>query len=123
MDLPLPLEQLRFNVVLWILITAYGISGIWNFFAFIPGMSKEDAEILWCNWNSNYSFRLISSIIFFLFWISLFRYPMLIYISIIETYLVIIIYLLLMIKKWRFFKKNKTKSKKIKKGNFDDDFM
>lgn len=123
MELPLPLDQLRFNVILRILISAYGVSGIWNLFAFIPGWTEEDAEILWCNHNSNYSFRLISSLIFFLLWISLFRYPCLIYISEIEIYLIIIIYLLLIIKKLKFYKKNKAKLKKIKKGKFDDDVL
>lgn len=120
MDFPLPLDQFRFNLVLRILITAYWASGIWNFFAFIPWWTREDAEMLWCSYNSNYSFRLISSLIFFLLWISLFRYPALVCISAIEAYLTIIIYAWLIAKKWRFVKKNKARSRKINKGRFDE---
>ena len=115
LTLPLPLDQLRFNLVLRILITAYGISWMWNFFASIPGCNEEDAEILWCNRNWNYSFRLISSLIFFLLWISQFRYPWLIYLSIIQIYITIIIYIWLIIKEHRYSKANREKKRQIKK--------
>jgi hypothetical protein len=120
MDLPLPLDQFRFNLVLRILITAYGASGIWNFFAFIPGCSEEDAEILWYNRNSNYSFRLISSLIFFLIWISLFRYPSLIYLSTWEIYLTIITYLRLIVKKWKYSKSTKAKIRQVNRARYED---
>lgn len=113
MDLPLPLDQFRFNVILWLLITAYWASGIWNFIAFVPGYSEEDAKILWYNNKSNYSFRLISSLLFFLLWISQFQYLSLIYLTIGEIYLTIIIYLYLIIKKRSYLIENKKKAKEI----------
>lgn len=116
----LPLDQLRFNFLLRILITIYGISGVWNLLAFIPGWSEEDAEILWCKHECNYMSQLISSILYFLLWISLFRYPWLIAISVIEVYCLIVIYLWLIIKKWIFFKKNKARYKKINKKRYDE---
>jgi hypothetical protein len=115
MELPLPLDQFRFNLVLWILITAYWMSGIGNYFAFIPGCSKEDAELLWYKQNWNYSFWLISSLIFFLLWISQFQYPFLIYLSIWEIYLIIIIYSYLIIKKVTYYKLIKERKLLIKK--------
>ena len=115
LELPLPLDQLRFNLVLRILITAYGISGMWNFFASIPGCNQEDAEILWCNRNWSYSFRLISSLIFFLLWISQFRYPWLIYLSIIQIYITIIIYIRLIIKERHYSKEDREKKKQLKR--------
>lgn len=120
MELPLPVDQLRFNIVLWILITAYWASWLWNFFATVPGCSKEDAEILWYNTKSNYSFRLISSLIFFLLWISQFHYACLIYLSIIEIYVIIIAYLYLIIKKRKYIKQEKNKRNQINKRRFDE---
>ena len=118
--LPLPLDQLRFNVVLRVLITAYGASGIWNFFAFTPGFDKEDEELLWYNHHSNYTFRLISSLIFLLLWISQFRHPCLIYLSIWEIYIIIFFYLYIMIKKRKYSKENREKIKEITKRNFEE---
>ena len=116
MELPLPLDQLRFNIVLRILITAYGASGIWNFFAIVPWCSEEDAEILWCHRNTNYSFWLISSLLFFLLWISQFQYAYLVYLSMWEIYLIIIIYLWLIVKKRKYSNHNKQKLTTIKKN-------
>lgn len=118
--LPLPLDQLRFNVVLRILITAYGASGIWNFFAFTPGCDKEDEELLWYNRHSNYTFWLISSLIFLLLWISQFTHPYLIYLSIWEIYIIIFFYLYIMIKKRKYSKANKEKMKEITKRNYEE---
>jgi len=115
MNLPLPLDQFRFNIVLRVLITAYWISGIWNFIAFIPGCSKEDEKIMWYNSKSNYSFWLISSLLFFILWVSQFHYEFLVYITLWEIYLTIIIYLYLSIKKYYYLKTNKEKEKEAKK--------
>ena len=120
MDLPLPLDQFRFNIVLRILITAYGASWIGNFMAFVPGCSEEDAEILWYNNKSNYSFWLISSLLFFIFWISQFQYISFIYLTMGEIYLTIIIYLRLIIKNERYSKQNKEKIKQMKKSRMDE---
>ena len=115
MTLPLPLDQFRFNIVLWILITAYGISGIWNFIAFVPGRTKEDAKIMWYNNKTNYSFRLISSLLFFILWISQFHYEILVYITLWEIYLTVIIYLYLIIKQYCYLKANKIKKRESDK--------
>lgn len=120
MDLPLPLDQFRFNAILRLLITAYGASGIWNFIAFIPGYSKEDAKILWYNNKSNYSFRLISSLLFFLLWISQFQYPCLIYLTVWEIYITILAYLYLMIKQRRYAAENKKKKKEMYKKRIEE---
>jgi hypothetical protein len=120
MELPLPLDQFRFNLVLWLLITSYGASGIWNFIAFIPGCNEEDAELLWYKPSSNYSFRLISSLIFLLLWISQFQYPFLIYLSIWEIYLIVIIYSYLIIKKQSYYRHNKERRKQIIKKRIED---
>ncbi len=120
MDLPLPLDQFRFNIILRILITAYGASGIGNFMAFVPGCSKEDAEILWYNNKSNYSFWLISSLLFFILWISQFQFISFIYLTMGEIYLTIIIYLRLMIKNERYSKQNREKIKQMKKSRMDE---
>ena len=120
MDLPLPLDQFRFNVILWLLITAYGAAWIWNFMAFIPWCNEDDAEILWYKNKSNYSFRLLSSILFFLLWISQFQYPSLIMISIWEIYLIIIIYFLILIKKRSYSERNKTKTQQIKRKMYKE---
>lgn len=120
LSLRLPLDQPRFNIVLRVLITAYGASGIWNFFAFTPGFDKEDEELLWYNQHSNYTFRLISSLIFLLLWISQFNNSTLIYLSIWEIYIVIIIYLCIIIKKRHYSKQNKERMKQINKKNYDE---
>ena len=111
----LPLDQFRFNLILRILITAYWASWIWNFFAFIPEGNEDDKKILWYNNKSNYSFRLISSLLFFLLWISQFRYAWLVYLTIWEIYITVIIYLYLIIKKRSYLKENKNKEKEIVK--------
>ena len=113
MGLPLPLDQFRFNIVLWLLITAYWASGIWNFIAFIPNYSNEDAKILWYNDKSNYSFRLISSLLFFLLWISQFQYLSLVYLTMGEIYITIIAYLYLTVKKRNYLIETKKKRKEF----------
>lgn len=113
MDLPLPLDQFWFNIVLWLLITTYGASWIWNFIAFVPGWNKDDFKILKYSNKSNYAFWLISSLLFFLLGISQLHYSSLVYLTMWEMYLTIFIYLFLIIKKWRYFKHNKDKQKEI----------
>ena len=113
MDLPLPLDQLRFNIVLRILITAYWISGIWNFIAFVPGNSKDDEKLLWYSNESNYSFRLISSLLFFLLWISQFNYVRLAHITMAEIFIVIVCYIYLALNKRRYMKKNQESLKQL----------
>jgi len=115
MDLLLPLDHLWFNIVLWALITAYGASGIWNFMAFVPGCNKDDSEILWYSNTSNYSFRLISSLIFFLLWISQFKYLRLSYLTMAEIFIIIFAYLYLIVCKERYMRRNKDNMKILRR--------
>ena len=112
MDLPL-LDQFRFNLVLWLLITFYGASGLWNFAAYVPGCSEDDMKILRCNNRSSYSSWLISSLLFFLLGISQFRYVSFIYLTMWEMYLSIFVYLILIFRKWHYLKQNRDKEKEI----------
>ena len=115
MELGLPLDELRVNIVLRVLITAYWASGLCSFFSYIPGSSQEDAKLLWYNKNSNYLSRLISSLIFFLLWISQFKYPELAYITMAEIFIIIVAYLYLIICKERYRKKNQENIKRLLK--------
>ena len=115
MSVSLPLDQFRFNLTLRVLITAYGASGVWNFMAFVPWCNRDDAKILWYKQRSNYAFRLISSLIFLYIWISQFQYTSLVYLSIGEIYIIVIMYLYITIRNWSFSRKNKNNSKNINK--------
>lgn len=114
MALALPLDQLRFNIVLRVLITAYGLSGLSNFIAFVPWNNDDDANILWYSNNCNYSFRLISSLIFYLLWISQFQYSWLAYITMWEIFVIIIAYLYCMVMQRHYLKKNEENLKEIR---------
>lgn len=116
----LPMEQLWFNILLRALITVYSANGIWNFIAFIPWMSRDDAEILWYDRNSNYSFQLTSSLIFCLLWIAQFRYPVLTYLTIVEVVLIIVTYLHLIECKLSYIKQKRVNLKKIKRKRMDE---
>ena len=116
----LPMEQLWFNILLRALITVYSANGIWNFIAYIPWMSKDDAEILGYDTDSNYSFQLTSSLIFCLLWIAQFIYQILIYLTIVEVVLIIITYLRLIECKLTFIKRKKLSLKKVKKKRVEE---
>lgn len=116
----LPMEQLWFNILLRALITVYSANGIWNFIAFIPWMSKEDAEILWYDRNSNYSFQLTSSLIFCLLWIAQFRYPILVYLTIAEIVIVIVSYLYLIERKLNYMDRKKINLRRMKEKRSEE---
>ena len=116
----LPIDQLRFNLLLRALITVYSINGIGNFIAYIPWMSKEDAETLWYNGDWNHSFQLTSSLIFCLLWIAQFRYQTLVYLTIVEIIIVLITYLHLIECKLRYIKDKKVRFKKIIKKKAEE---
>lgn len=111
----LPLDQLWFNIILRVLVTAYGISWIWNFLAFVPGYSKDDRNILWCTAKTNYSFRLISSLIFYLLWISQFQYAWLVYVTMGEIFIVIIFYVYFVARNYRRMKKTEKRIEELRK--------
>jgi predicted membrane channel-forming protein YqfA (hemolysin III family) len=56
----------RVEILLWICITFYGLSGLGTFIAYIPKIKNSDDEFVKSNIR-NYLFRLLSSIIFFLY--------------------------------------------------------
>ena len=122
MDIILPFDQLRFNIILRALITIYGASSIWNFMAFIPECPNEEEEVIWYK-KSNYSFRLISSLLFFLLWISQFKYTYLTYLTVWEMLITIVAYIHLSIAKRHYLKENKKKLKEIntnRMNNFNE---
>lgn len=114
------MEQLWFNILLRALITVYSANGIWNFIAFIPWMSKEDAEILWYDKNSNYSFQLTSSLIFCLLGIAQFRYQILVYLTIAEIVIVIVSYLYLIERKLNYMDRKKINLKRMKEKRSEE---
>ena len=114
----LPMEQLWFNILLRALITVYSANGIWNFIAFVPGMSKEDAEIL--GYNRDSSFQLTSSLIFCLLWIAQFRFPTLVYLTIVEIIIIIVVYLYLIERKLKYIDWKKINLKKIRKNRIEE---
>ena len=105
------ISEFGFNVILRILITIYWATGIWNFLARTADPRiDDDAEIFRLN-KRNYVFWLITSLIFFFFWISEFQNQTLIYLTVIEIVLLIITYTYLMVI-WAI--KNAKHSKRIK---------
>ena len=100
--------ELRFNIVFRILITLYGATWVWNFIACIPDSENSDDDLFKFN-QSSYTFWLISSLIFFWFWISQFRYPTLVYLTVIEIFIIILIYLHLIRCKLKYIKTKKRK--------------
>ncbi|MDR2415575.1 MAG: hypothetical protein LBD75_02985 [Candidatus Peribacteria bacterium] len=56
----------RIEILLWICITLYGLSGLGTFIAYIPKIKDSDDEFVKSNIR-DYLFRLLTSIIFFLY--------------------------------------------------------
>ena len=90
------ISEFTLNIVLRILITIYWATGIWNFLARTADPRiNDDAEIFRLNkWN--YIFRLVTSLIFFFFWISEFQNQTLVYLTVIEIVILVITYTYLM---------------------------
>jgi hypothetical protein len=89
------ITEFEFNIILRILITIYWTLGIWNLLARTADPRiDDDAEVFKLNkWN--YVFWLVSSLLFFFFWISEFKNEILIYLSVIEIVVLIISYMYL----------------------------
>ena len=105
------INEFGFNLILRILITIYWTIGIGNFLARTADPRiNDDAEIFRLN-KRNYIFWLVTSLIFFFFWISEFEDQTLVYLTVIEIVILIIIYTYLMI---RGAIKNSKQMKKIK---------
>lgn len=104
-------DEFRFNLILRILITIYWITGIGNFLARTADPRiNDDAEIFRLN-KRNYIFWLITSLIFFSFWISEFKNQTLVYLTVIEIVILILIYTYLLFSAQI---KNSKQMKKIK---------
>ncbi len=112
-------NELWFNILFWVLITAYWATGVWNFIACIPDSQNNDDDLFRFN-KSNYTFWLVSSLIFFMFWISQFRFPNLVYLTMAEMFIIILVYLRLIIKKQRYLKNKKRKLNEIDKRVKED---
>jgi Ca2+/Na+ antiporter len=54
------------EILLWIFITLYGLAGLGTFAAYIPQLYKSDDAFIQSNIR-DYLFRLLTSIIFFLY--------------------------------------------------------
>ena len=105
------------DIILRILITAYGASGVWNFIAYTPWGSKDDDFF---NYNEfNYVFRLVTSLIFLTFWILQFKHPILVYVSLVEVVVLIIAYMILITEKWECIKRQKKMRKEMKRKKLE----
>lgn len=111
--------ELRFNIIVWIVITAYWITVIWNLIAVVPESATKDNDIFKFNkWS--YSFRLFSSLLFFLFGISQFQYPILVLLTVIEMIIIISVYIYLLASKAQSLKRRKKNLKHLEKKMNDE---
>ena len=93
----LPISELWFNIILRVLITIYWATWIWNLIAHTPDPKIDDDDELFKFNKVSYIFRLITSLLFFSFWISEFKNEILIYLTVIEIIVIIIAYMYLII--------------------------
>lgn len=119
-NMPLLLDSIRFNIFLWALITIHWFAGLWNFIACTPQPNDDECEILKYKKDTNYSSRLITSLVFFAFWVSQFRYPVLVNITLIEILLVLIIYVHLIVSKTNYVRNQWKKMKQINKERLEE---
>ena len=105
------------DIILRILITAYGASGVWNFIAYTPWWSKDDDFFSYNEFN--YIFRLVTSLIFLTFWILQFKHPILVYVSLVEVVVLIIAYMILISEKWECIKRQKKMRKEMKRKKLE----
>ena len=101
------------EIILWLLISAYGITWIWNLMASMPNPHKDIWEIFKLN-NFSYSFWLISSLLLFVCGIIHFDNVVLSYILAIEMITIIWLYIVMVPKKHNQIKKYKKTEKKFK---------
>lgn len=105
------ISEFGFNLILRVLITIYWATGIWNFLARTADPRiDDDAEIFRLN-RRNYIFWLTTSLIFFFFWISEFKNQTLVYLTVVEIIILILIYTYLL---FSSEVKNSIQRKKIK---------
>ena len=106
-----------FDIILRVLITAYGANGIWNFIAYTPWGCCDDDFFKYNQFN--YTFWLISSLIFLAFWTLQFQRPILVYLSLIEMVALIIIYMFLIADKRECIKKQNQKRREMEKKRME----
>ena len=104
-------QSFPFDIIIRVLITAYGATGVGNFIAYTPwGLNDDD----FFEYNEfNYTFWLISSLIFLGLWTLQFKYPILVYLSLIEMIILIITYMFLIAQKQECIKKQKKMRKEM----------
>lgn len=94
------------NILLWAVITIYGVNWISNFYTVLPEPKlDDDEEILWY-WKPNFTFWLTTSIIFYFYGLSQITQPILVRLTFIELIAIIITYAYLFVKK-ELYRKNK----------------
>ena len=105
-------QSFLFDIIIRVLITAYGATGVWNFIAYTPwGLNDDD----FFQYNEfNYTFWLISSLIFLGLWTLQFKYPILVYLSLLEMIILIIAYMFLIAQKQECIKRQKKMRKEMK---------
>ena len=110
-------QSFLFDIIIRVLITAYGATGVWNFIAYTPwGLSDDD----FFQYNEfNYTFWLISSLIFLWLWTLQFKYPILVYLSLVEMIILIIAYMFLISQKQECIKKQKKMRKEMKRKKLE----
>ena len=105
----------RLEVWLWILISAYWATWIWNLMACMPNPHKDICEIFKTN-NFSYSFWLISSFLLLLFWILYFDNIILVILCTIELIITICLYIIIVPNKHNQIKKYQKDEKKFKEN-------
>lgn len=101
------------ELVIWLLISAYWVTWIWNLMACMPNPHKDIWEIFKLN-NFSYSFWLISSLCLFLFWVIYLDNIVLSFLTAIEMWIIIGIYLIMIPRKNAQIKKYKKAEKEFK---------
>lgn len=112
----LPFNELRFNIVFRILITLYGVSWLWKFMVSIPDNNDKEDKYFRCD-KCDFSFWLLSSLIFFCLWLFHFEYIWLFYLTVLDIVVILVLYLNTFINKQIYIKKQAEKLKRTKKRN------
>ena len=106
-----------FDIILRVLITAYWANGIWNFIAYTPWGCCDDDFFKYNQFN--YTFRLISSLIFLAFGTLQFKHPILVYLSLAEMVILTIVYMFIILEKRKCIKKQDKKRKEMEKKRIE----
>lgn len=102
------------DIILRFLITMYWIWWITNFYVISPEFHKWDDKLFNVK-SQNYLFRLTTSLIFFIYGLLEFSDPSLVYLTIAEIIIIIIIYLHLILSKKKAFREKARRLKSFQK--------